>query len=49
VDYYSATSPSRQKPVSLQVLNQRFKDSRTILILTIRDGVIASVREQFTP
>ncbi|SDT76217.1 hypothetical protein SAMN04489716_7552 [Actinoplanes derwentensis] len=49
VDYHSAASPIPQIPASLQTLDRRFKDSETILIMTIREGLIVDLREQFTP
>lgn len=48
-DYDSTASPVPQKRASLRELDKRFADSETILVLTIRRGVITAVREQFTP
>jgi hypothetical protein len=49
VDYYSTASPPAQKPATLQALGRRFDDSETILVMTIRDGLILDIQEQFTP
>ena len=38
-----------QKKAGLRELDQRVVDAPTILVLTLRGGEIAGVREQYTP
>jgi hypothetical protein len=46
---YSSASPVPQKVVGLRALDKRFEGSETIIILTVRNGVIVDLKEQFTP
>ncbi|GAA1615573.1 hypothetical protein [Actinoplanes couchii] len=48
-DYFSEAETVPQKKAGLSELDERLTEGETLLVLTVRDGVITGLREQFTP